>query len=1502
MSTSWKTVRVFISSTFRDMQAERDWLVRFVFPKLREELVKYRIHLVDVDLRWGVTGDEDAGEVCREVISECRPRFLCLLGGRYGWVPPPKRIAANILSELLSGASKAGTLTPAENEALLALYPRTGTAEEFRLREKPDTHDAREVYAAQCAVTLTALHRAGLATSITADEIDFGVLNPPPNDHGPVRAFFYFRHEAATARMVEEKAGDFREPAGSDNARALAALKKTIADARHEPRIYGEDAEWDAATKRLVGLEKFGDSVFADLFESIKHDPKLEARFTAPAAPPDEFAEEAEQMEAFIEERTERFVLGSRQALMNDMLAFAATEGTPNIFVLTGEPGSGKSAFLAEFASLLLSPQKDTKIVAFFRGHLPHLIPHFVGASTGSTDLRRTLRRLCHELAKAAGNAEPLPLDIKDLITHFQKLLTKAGAKKRVVLVLDALNQFDATDGAHRLNWLPHKLPPGVRIFVSVIAPAEGDREHQTLAILKNRPGTRIMKVPALSWRDSVRIMCGYLRRFSKRMDKTQKRALLSKPAGHLPLYVLTMLEELRTLGTDEQLTTLSANPIPPDELECLRRDDHDRILALFIEKELPGDARSLFGWILTNRLANDPGLATHPGGGAALVEKFAACLGVSRHGLSSAELNAILAPARMPDVKNDELGNVAALIRLLRPYLMRRGELLDFYHGQFREAAESAFLDTPDRRGGAHHQLGEHFEKRASPVGANRWDSDDKRAFRELPIHRAAEARASGKPEVLYRLVDDTQFRAKAFELARSADPIARSADPIARDLDVALELAVTNDDAGKVFHFALIRTEFLRELTESYLHRISVLGEKEPELAYSVVSLVPDATYRRLGLVALAVRNRRDVGSASLVERLLLDALRIREPATVAQTPVLLFMARSLCESGFPQAASLSSCVLDSPARAVWMAALRDSAQGPGEMFNSVPPAPADEIERFQAIRKTLQPFFTYQRKFRSQHDFDQFEESLFQAHGLDGPSAAYCMEAAEFFASDNEELALPALGRAIFIACKVGKNHLRTEAALAEMYAANGEHDAAAEALARARVIAKLGHALARTPRERAWLEDAKRELLIAGERAATVWRPPGSRELADEVRTESVGIRDDDLPAILSRTRWLLAEGNREAIPRMLGRLLANTVPPNLPSLLAIHALAHAAGDLPHSQQSARLLANADVDAAALFDPDRHSELSSMFAVMAQADIRIVSALAFSLRETGSRHALLELTRSVATGRGDILCLDSVLPELIRLCATTGEIVRSMDRDTLAATDHLTVPSGMGMYYYPGTIYFAAWGGLVCFMAALIPLLEEPHRLVPGFVAIALLSVGGLLDMLLWDRIGIWKKPEKSRRLFISQGGTVVMSLALMWVVELVDKSERQRVGAGWLTGISIVPMALFAQWCTLYFSIKWQNRPQWFETLFSPFWEFLPFTKWQPRIKLLGSVAAVALGCVLAFVMAQFSRDWRPFLSGVFFAGGLELGMAFAIFPLRRRVCRFLDTTLPKDHS
>lgn len=55
---SWRTARVFISSTFRDMHGERDLLTRFIFPELRALGMKHFINVYEVDLRWGVTEEE----------------------------------------------------------------------------------------------------------------------------------------------------------------------------------------------------------------------------------------------------------------------------------------------------------------------------------------------------------------------------------------------------------------------------------------------------------------------------------------------------------------------------------------------------------------------------------------------------------------------------------------------------------------------------------------------------------------------------------------------------------------------------------------------------------------------------------------------------------------------------------------------------------------------------------------------------------------------------------------------------------------------------------------------------------------------------------------------------------------------------------------------------------------------------------------------------------------------------------------------------------------------------------------------------------------------------------------------------------------------------------------------------------------------------------------------------------------------------------------------------
>ena len=699
MTATWKTVRVFISSTFRDMQSERDWLVRFVFPKLRQELLQRRIHLVDVDLRWGVTSEQDALSVCREVVDECRPRFLCMLGGRYGWVPP------------------------------------------------------------------------GKTRSITADEVHYGVLDRDLKSRG--FAFFYFRDPSATAVMVEVAPGEFREPAGSHGAVALAELKTAISEAGLQPFIYR--AQWDDQSRRLIGLKKFGDRVCADLKQSIDQEfgPTTGEK-------PDEFTEENAAMEAFIEERVQRFVLGSRQAVWNELRHHAESTGGNGYLCLTGEAGSGKSALLAHFYRALTgSLQRSAETAkafatpAPFRGQPALVICHFVGASPGSTDVRRTLRRLCHELVTGAELAAEIPEDPEKLRVAFAELLQQASARKRVVILLDAINQFDSTTHLADWSWLPEELPATARVILSTLVgprstrntrkeaaeEARGQRavisdqssvvsdqqavlSPQSLvispidALRHRRHPPREIELKPLTVEDAEAIIREFLHRYRKSMTDDQRAALLAKADAGTPLYLLVALEELRTLGTYEEITGRIA--------------------------QLPPDTRALFTWIL-KRLEDDDGFRDASGRkiGRELVSRFVSLMGASRHGLSPQELVELLSPG-------DPQGNVAALAQLLRPYLMQRGELLDFYHGQFREATTTAYLPTGSQRLAAHDQLATYFREQADPEKNQSWKGNSPRPFLEVAFHLVGAQRTDDYCQTLcdLRFVEARCRLGQVFEL----------------------------------------------------------------------------------------------------------------------------------------------------------------------------------------------------------------------------------------------------------------------------------------------------------------------------------------------------------------------------------------------------------------------------------------------------------------------------------------------------------------------------------------------------------------------------------------------------------------------------------------------------------------------------------------------------------------------------------------------------------------
>ncbi|MBQ9644525.1 MAG: DUF4062 domain-containing protein, partial [Lachnospiraceae bacterium] len=86
---------IFVSSTFRDMQLERDALQTRVLPLLNATAEQYGQTVSFCDLRWGIdTSDLESEEgsrkvldVCLDEIDRCQRPMIVILGERYGWIP-----------------------------------------------------------------------------------------------------------------------------------------------------------------------------------------------------------------------------------------------------------------------------------------------------------------------------------------------------------------------------------------------------------------------------------------------------------------------------------------------------------------------------------------------------------------------------------------------------------------------------------------------------------------------------------------------------------------------------------------------------------------------------------------------------------------------------------------------------------------------------------------------------------------------------------------------------------------------------------------------------------------------------------------------------------------------------------------------------------------------------------------------------------------------------------------------------------------------------------------------------------------------------------------------------------------------------------------------------------------------------------------------------------------------------------------------------------------------
>ncbi|CAI9733595.1 Hypothetical predicted protein [Octopus vulgaris] len=94
-----REVRLFVSSTFKDFTKEREELIKKTFQELNQECMDRRIFFSYVDLRWGISQEQNQHEktianclqemnICLTAqleIERCRPYFISLMGEKFGW-------------------------------------------------------------------------------------------------------------------------------------------------------------------------------------------------------------------------------------------------------------------------------------------------------------------------------------------------------------------------------------------------------------------------------------------------------------------------------------------------------------------------------------------------------------------------------------------------------------------------------------------------------------------------------------------------------------------------------------------------------------------------------------------------------------------------------------------------------------------------------------------------------------------------------------------------------------------------------------------------------------------------------------------------------------------------------------------------------------------------------------------------------------------------------------------------------------------------------------------------------------------------------------------------------------------------------------------------------------------------------------------------------------------------------------------------------------------------
>jgi len=532
---------------------------------------------------------------------------------------------------------------------------------------------------AQAAVEETGFQTDVAGKSNVALEIEFGLEG---DSEGRQQCFFYFREPLDYDRMPPEVAAEY---SGAPHADKLAKLKQRI-EREMPDRVRHYRAEWDDENNTVAGLDDLGRMVLEDLWKVL--DDQTGAYADLP--PPTWQDEQRWLLERFVESRGEGFV--GRGKLVNDLVELARSPvGQSGAWgaCVTGASGIGKSALFARLHRAL--EQEDGILLA-----------HAAGTGPRSIQVDAMLRHWTLQLAEALGIDAPASDASKsrEVEAAFVQLLARASETRRVVLLVDALDQFEPTPRARQLTWLPEPWPDNVRLIVTAVPGMASES-------LERRAGVELAPLGPLDSEEVCQMADAVCRRRRRELNPKVLDVLASKklPGGAaavgVPLWLESALEELNLLDADD----LAQDGDRPDGTP---REQLDRLI-LEVAEKLPADVEALYGWILDR---NQERL------GAGWACGFANLIAAVRCGLRESDIEVLLPKVTRlfeptgPRRAWDGL-RFAVLRRAFRGQLVRCGADggWDFAHARFRESIRRRYLRDPQLAQRLHASIAYHLK-----------------------------------------------------------------------------------------------------------------------------------------------------------------------------------------------------------------------------------------------------------------------------------------------------------------------------------------------------------------------------------------------------------------------------------------------------------------------------------------------------------------------------------------------------------------------------------------------------------------------------------------------------------------------------------------------------------------------------------------------------------------------------------------------------------------------